>query len=95
MPKRTWSEISDDEIVEAIEKAAQHIDDDGNRGIYAHSIPHNWILKPYFKKYRDGILYFNTGRGWRVRKNPHWRDVLNERKEKWRPVKTSLNDIPE
>lgn len=94
MSKRTWSTIPEDEIIEAIEKVAQSIDADGNQGIYAHSIPESWVLKPYFKKYRDGILYFNTGRGWRVRKNPHWRDVLNERKEKRRPSSNWWEDIP-
>lgn len=93
MSKRTVSAIPEDEILNAIARVAAHIDNDGNRGIYAHSIPDAWVLKPYFKKYRDGILYFNTGRGWRVRKNPHWRDVLHRKVEAWRPP-VSLEDIP-
>jgi len=95
MGKRTWSEIPEDEILNALARVAAHIDNDGNRGIYAHSIPDSWILKPYFKKYRDGILYYNSGRGWRVRKNPHWRDVLQQRIEAWRPSTNWWEAIPE
>lgn len=31
------------------------------------------------KPLRDGILYYSTGHGWRVRKNPHWFTVFCER----------------
>lgn len=68
-----------------IKELAEHIDDGGNSGHYSSNPPYhlNWVLRSEFKPYRDGILYYSRGHGWRVRKHPHWREVWQERFANW------------
>lgn len=73
------------ELPKTIRELAEYLDDYGNSGSYAKNLPHtlNWVLRPEYKPYRDGILYYSRGHGWRVRKHPHWREVWQERFTDW------------
>lgn len=68
-------------IEQAILECAEHIESFDNAGTYASYFPKHcqFVLKSKYKARRDGILYYSRGHGWRVRKNPHWRDVFNKR----------------
>ena len=57
----------------------------GNTGRYQSSIPGNlvYVLAPRYVDYRKDILFFSAGHGWRVRKNPHWKTVYQERFAAW------------
>lgn len=82
------------EIYDAIEKTAEYIESFGNRGEYHFTgTSHAWVLKPKYKPYRDGILFYSRGHGWRVRRQPAWKDVLAE-KRKHIPATVKLSDIP-
>jgi hypothetical protein len=36
------------------------------------------------KTIRDGIIFWNTGRGWRLRKNPKtWKEVINQKRAEY------------
>lgn len=95
MPKQIVTEA---EIYDAIERVAEHIDAGRNDGIYRRmSSPiaaHEWVLNPKWKAWRDGVLYYSKGHGWRCRKKPHWRDVLAGKREAMPPVVT-LDTLPE
>ena len=72
-------------LAEAIYRLAEYIDADCNEGHYYRYLPeaHRWVTLPPYKVYRDGILYYSAGHGWRVRKKPHWRDVFKTRFSQW------------
>lgn len=54
---------------------------DGNRGGYDRRsrVRGAWILEGKYKHFRDGILFYSRGWGWRLRKKPHWKTVFAER----------------
>lgn len=68
-------------VAKAIYDLASALEESGNGGSYRSS--GDWVLLPAYKQYRDGILFFSTGWGWRVRKKPHWKTVFQERFGAW------------
>lgn len=77
-----------DEKAAAIYEAAQLIEADGNGGIYAGHFPEScsWILLSQYKPDRDGILFYSSGHGWRVRRKPYnWREIFSERFPTFKP----------
>lgn len=52
---------------------ATWIEDRGNRGEYGIK------SAKIGKQYRDGILFYSRGHGWRVRKSPHWLSIFAAR----------------
>lgn len=69
----------------SLKQLAEWCEANGNKGWYWRDIPGDmsWVLHPEFKKYRDGIVYYSAGHGWRVRKKPHWRKVYDKRFANW------------
>ena len=69
------------EIAIAIYLLAEWMEKSGNKGVYTQYCPDElqWVLGVRYQPERDGILFYSTGWGWRVRKSPHWRLVANER----------------
>lgn len=71
-----------------------HIQMSGNRGVYTGGTvsgdygKSNHVrntVDEFPKPMRDGMLYYSAGHGWRVRKNPHWVTVFQERfPETWK-----------
>lgn len=68
-------------IAAGVLEAAQMIEADGNSGIYAGRFPDScfWVTRPAYKQWRDGILFYSSGHGWRVRRAPAWQEVYNLR----------------
>lgn len=68
-------------VAEAVRELAAHIDAGGNKGVYAKDAPEHlqWVLTGDMKPFRDGILFYSTGHGWRVRKAPDWVTVFEQR----------------
>jgi hypothetical protein len=66
----------------------EYIDSRGNAGEYPmdrHEPDSLWLVTgPAFKELRDGIIFYSTGHGWRVRKSPHWKETFNQRFDVWR-----------
>lgn len=55
-------------------RAAVHLEARGNSGDYISG------LAKIPKQYREGILFYSRGHGWRVRRQPKdWRQVFKER----------------
>lgn len=68
------------ELAEELYDLCAYIDRMGNGGAYAHGKHSPKSIQHYRHKHlRDGILYYSTGHGWRVRKHPHWQSVFSER----------------
>lgn len=69
------------EIAEAINAVATWLEDGGNKGEYTSYIPdaHQWVMGARYQPERAGILFYSRGWGWRVRTNPSWRSVFDER----------------
>lgn len=70
----------------AILAVARHLEATNNSGTrFAGGVMHQyrWIRKAKYKYFRDGILYYSRGHGWRVRKKPHWKAVFNLRFNQW------------
>ena len=68
-------------LTQSIWQIATHLEESNNRGAYSRSIKQTFGIDPTDipKEQRDGILYYSRGHGWRVRKNPHWREVFAQR----------------
>jgi hypothetical protein len=62
-------------------KLAWWLEADRNKGSYTGQMPKGWarVLRKEDKPLRDGIVYYSSGHGWRVRKIPHWKGIYLER----------------
>ena len=71
----------DKTIVAAIYEAAACLEAIGNAGMYTGLFPDDcrWVLATRYNNERKGILFYSRGWGWRLRKSPDWRKVLQER----------------
>jgi len=60
-----------------------YIENMGNgKGMYRIFGMHDnlhWLSKAWSKPLRDGIIFYSTGWGWRLRKKPAWHVVFAER----------------
>jgi hypothetical protein len=71
-----------EKLRDALWHAAEAIENDGNKGKQAHMMHGlEFAFDSEFKAQRDGILYYSNGHGWRVRKNPYWKEVYVARFE--------------
>lgn len=68
-------------VAEAILEAANWMDLNGNKGDYVRHMPNDfqWVFGTQYNNARQGIFFYSTGWGWRLRKNPDWRTVFKER----------------
>lgn len=60
---------------------AEWLESGGNIGVYRATLIRLFGVTPSHipKRARDGIIFYSRGHGWRVRKDPHWKDVFRER----------------
>lgn len=68
-----------------IKELATWIEANGNSGFYVRDCPieYRYALHSSHKRYRDGILFYSRGHGWRVRKKPHWKTIYDARVAQW------------
>lgn len=66
----------------------------GNRGSYAGYTgdPDGlwYVTRPEFKPQRDGIIFYSTGHGWRLRKSPNWAETFEQRFPLWRAYQAGI-----
>lgn len=81
MASKKASKRTTREIAETINLVAHWLEAGGNGGFYTGAIPDSWrwVMGARYGAERAGILFYSRGWGWRVRTNPTWRSVFDER----------------
>lgn len=77
MARKQVESLTDDDILEFF-NLCEWMESQNNVGFWPNHDSPSKFMRHEYMKLRAGILYYSEY-GWRVRKNPHWRDVFKER----------------